>query len=106
MGRTHVDTPRKHFLDLTSSERSQAAAQILFRAGYTDLEWGADSDHDWVTNFPAREDFETNRLKGLAADEGVVHLCTFRNVEGRQLLALVHVLQARGHLLVETIGFR
>eukprot|EP00933_Yihiella_yeosuensis_P022338 TRINITY_DN1757_c0_g1_i3.p1 TRINITY_DN1757_c0_g1~~TRINITY_DN1757_c0_g1_i3.p1 ORF type:complete len:527 (-),score=105.81 TRINITY_DN1757_c0_g1_i3:12-1592(-) len=110
MLRAGVATPRIPFAQLTEEQLKAASGQIRFGFACGDLTWKVPQrllkSDEWIDFLPEDEKFEVDSLAGSLAEERLVRLFARNHVEGKQLRAMVRVLEACQHAVFETKGFK
>lgn len=119
MLRAAVATPRIQFGELSPEQRDAAAADLRFSVACGALPWrpsqgtfGDGGKNDvgvqdrWIDEMPEDPKFEVNSLDWLPFEEKVVHISAYNHVEDHHLLAIVKALEACGHSVQQTSGFK
>mmetsp|Transcript_152458 Transcript_152458/g.270487 ORF Transcript_152458/g.270487 Transcript_152458/m.270487 type:complete len:501 (-) Transcript_152458:71-1573(-) len=107
--RAGVAASKLHFSDLSKAALAEASAELRFGLACGALPWRSPSDDSdsWVHSMPADAAFEKDSLQSVAcAEERLVRVYAHHHVEDRQLEAFVRCLEACGHTVEQTVGFK
>jgi hypothetical protein len=117
MLRAGVAPIRLPFAELSCEVLASVSAELRFGLGCGSLRWEASESSVaekasipctdlWIDLMPEDPSFDKDSMNLVVPEERLVRLWAHRYVEDRQLMTFVKALEACGHRVQQTIGFR